>query len=83
MTCGATEAMIATLLAMVDPGDEVIVFEPFYENYGPDTILCDARRSTCRWRPASRSTSTGSPRRSRRGPAPSSSTRRAIRPAGS
>ena len=43
VTCGATEAMIATLLALVDPGDEVIVFEPFYENYGPDTILADAR----------------------------------------
>jgi len=42
VTCGATEAMIASLLALVDPGDEVIVFEPFYENYGPDTILCDA-----------------------------------------
>jgi aminotransferase len=42
VTCGATEAMIATLLAVVDPGDEVVVFEPFYENYGPDTILADA-----------------------------------------
>jgi aspartate/methionine/tyrosine aminotransferase len=42
VTCGATEAMIATLLAVVDPGDEVIVFEPFYENYGPDAILADA-----------------------------------------
>jgi aminotransferase len=42
VTCGATEAMVATLLALVDPGDEVIVFEPFYENYGPDAILCDA-----------------------------------------
>jgi aminotransferase len=41
--CGATEAMTSTLLAVVDPGDEVIVFEPFYENYGPDTILADAR----------------------------------------
>ena len=40
--CGATEAMIATLLAIVDPGDEVVVFEPFYENYGPDTILSGA-----------------------------------------
>jgi aminotransferase len=40
--CGATEAMAATLLAIVDPGDEVIVFEPFYENYGPDAILCGA-----------------------------------------
>jgi aminotransferase len=43
VTCGATEAMIATLLALVDPGEEVIVFEPFYENYGPDTILADAK----------------------------------------
>ncbi|MEO7137761.1 MAG: aminotransferase class I/II-fold pyridoxal phosphate-dependent enzyme [Gemmatimonadales bacterium] len=43
VTCGATEAMIATLLAVVNPGDEVIVFEPFYENYGPDTILADAK----------------------------------------
>ncbi len=42
VTCGATEAMAAALLAIVDPGDEVIVFEPFYENYGPDAILCDA-----------------------------------------
>jgi aspartate/methionine/tyrosine aminotransferase len=42
VTCGSTEAMIATLLAIVDPGDEVIIFEPFYENYGPDTILSGA-----------------------------------------
>ena len=42
VTCGATEAMIATMLALVDPGDEVIVFEPFYENYGPDAILSGA-----------------------------------------
>jgi aminotransferase len=43
VTCGATEAMIATLLALVNAGEEVIVFEPFYENYGPDTILADAK----------------------------------------
>jgi aminotransferase len=43
VTCGATEAMISTMLAVVNPGDEVIVFEPFYENYGPDTILSDAK----------------------------------------
>ena len=43
VTCGATEAMAASLLAVVNPGDEVVVFEPFYENYGPDAILCDAR----------------------------------------
>jgi aminotransferase len=42
VTCGSTEAMMATMLALVDPGDEVIVFEPFYENYGPDAILSDA-----------------------------------------
>jgi len=43
ITCGATEAMASTTLALVDPGDEVIVLEPFYENYGPDAILCGAR----------------------------------------
>ena len=43
VTCGATEAMASALLAIVDPGDEVIVFEPFYENYGPDAILCSAK----------------------------------------
>jgi aminotransferase len=42
VTCGATEAMAAVFLALVDPGDEVIVFEPFYENYGPDAILAGA-----------------------------------------
>ena len=42
VTCGATEAMIATLKAIINPGDEVIIFEPFYENYGPDTILSGA-----------------------------------------
>ena len=42
VTCGATEAMMATLLASVNPGEEVIVFEPFYENYGPDTKLSGA-----------------------------------------
>lgn len=42
VTCGATEGMMATMLALVDPGAEVIVFEPFYENYGPDAILAGA-----------------------------------------
>jgi len=41
--CGSTEAMISSLTAIVNAGEEVIVFEPFYENYGPDTILCDAK----------------------------------------
>ncbi len=42
VTCGSTEAMLATLMALVNPGDEVIIFEPYYENYGPDTILAHA-----------------------------------------
>ena len=41
--CGATECMMATMLALVDPGDEVIVFQPFYENYGPDALLSGAK----------------------------------------
>ena len=49
--CGSTEAMIATLLAIVDPGDEVVVFEPFYENYGPDAILSGAVPRFVRLRP--------------------------------
>ena len=40
--CGSTEAMMASVLATIDPGDEIIVFEPFYENYGPDGILSGA-----------------------------------------
>ncbi len=42
VTCGSTEGMIAGMLATVDPGEEVVVFEPFYENYAPDAILSDA-----------------------------------------
>ena len=40
--CGATEAMMSAMMAIINPGDEVIVFEPFYENYGPDAILSGA-----------------------------------------
>src|SRR5207245_4040935 len=43
VTCGATEAMVSALLGSVNPADEVVGFEPFYENYGPDAILCDAK----------------------------------------
>ncbi|MGZ8606150.1 MAG: pyridoxal phosphate-dependent aminotransferase [Actinomycetota bacterium] len=42
VTCGSTEAMVASLLGIIDPGDEVVIFEPFYENYGPDAILSGA-----------------------------------------
>jgi aminotransferase len=40
--CGATECMMATMLALIDPGDEVVIFQPFYENYGPDALLTGA-----------------------------------------
>ena len=43
VTCGATEAMVAVLLATLNPDDEVVILEPFYENYGPDAILSAAR----------------------------------------
>lgn len=46
VTCGTTEGMISTLLALLNPGDEVVIPEPFYENYGPDTILSGAK---CRY----------------------------------
>jgi aspartate/methionine/tyrosine aminotransferase len=49
--CGATEAMIASLVAVVDPGEEVVIFEPFYENYGPDAIICGARPRFVRLEP--------------------------------
>jgi aminotransferase len=49
--CGSTEAMIASLLAITNPGDEVIIFEPFYENFGPDTMLCSADRKFVRLHP--------------------------------
>src|SRR5262245_34996066 len=40
--CGSTEAMMSAMMAIIDPGDEVVIFEPFYENYGPDAILSGA-----------------------------------------
>jgi aspartate/methionine/tyrosine aminotransferase len=49
--CGATEAMISTLLAVCNPGDEVVIFEPFYENYGPDAVLSGARPRFVKLRP--------------------------------
>jgi len=48
--CGSTEAMMASMLSCIDPGDEVIVFEPFYENYGPDAILAGAEPKYIRMR---------------------------------
>jgi aspartate/methionine/tyrosine aminotransferase len=49
--CGSTEGMIASLLATTNPGDEVVIFEPYYENYGPDTWLCGAQRRLVKLRP--------------------------------
>lgn len=43
VTCGSTEAMMAAMMSVCDPNDKVIVFSPFYENYGADTILCGAK----------------------------------------
>lgn len=51
--CGSTEAMISTLLAVCNAGDEVVIFEPFYENYGPDSILSGARPRFVKLRPPS------------------------------
>ena len=49
--CGSTEAMISTLLAVCNAGDEVVIFEPFYENYGPDSILSGAKPRFVKLRP--------------------------------
>jgi aspartate/methionine/tyrosine aminotransferase len=43
--CGATEGMLDALLAVVDPGDEVVILEPFYENYGPDAVIWTSWRA--------------------------------------
>jgi aminotransferase len=43
VTCGSTEAMMAAMLSLVNPGDEVVIFEPYYENYGPDAVVSGAR----------------------------------------
>src|SRR5215813_3773146 len=53
--CGSTEAMVSTLLAVCNPGDEVVVFEPFYENYGPDSILSGAKPKFVELRPPTKS----------------------------
>ena len=49
--CGSTEAMMSSMMAIINPGDEVVVFEPFYENYGPDAILTGASPKFVRLRP--------------------------------
>jgi aspartate/methionine/tyrosine aminotransferase len=49
--CGSTETMIAALLAVCNAGDEVVIFEPFYENYGPDAILSGAKPRFVKLRP--------------------------------
>src|ERR1700724_1371837 len=49
--CGSTEAMISTLLSVCNAGDEVVIFEPFYENYGPDSVLSGAKPKFVKLRP--------------------------------
>jgi len=49
--CGSTEAMISTLMAVCNAGDEVVIFEPYYENYGPDSILSGAKPVFVKLRP--------------------------------
>lgn len=49
--CGATECMMATMMALIDPGDEVVIFQPFYENYGPDALLTGAKPKWVTLRP--------------------------------
>jgi aspartate/methionine/tyrosine aminotransferase len=49
--CGSTEAMVSAMMAIINPGDEVVVFEPFYENYGPDAILSGATPRFVKLRP--------------------------------
>jgi aspartate/methionine/tyrosine aminotransferase len=51
--CGSTEAMMSAMMAVINPGDEVVVFEPFYENYGPDAILSGASPRFVRMQPPS------------------------------
>jgi aspartate/methionine/tyrosine aminotransferase len=49
--CGSTEGLMAALMAVTNPGDEVVIFEPYYENYGPDTLLCGADRKFVKMHP--------------------------------
>ena len=49
--CGSTEAMMSAMMAIINPGDEIVVFEPFYENYGPDAILSGASPRFVRMQP--------------------------------
>jgi len=49
--CGSTEAMMSSMMALINPGDEIVVFEPFYENYGPDAILSGASPRFVKLRP--------------------------------
>ena len=84
--CGSTEAMMSAMMAIINPGDEIVVFEPYYENYGPDAILSGATPRFVKLQPPARkrsgaTTRTNSPRRLGPKPRPSSSTRRTIPPA--
>src|SRR5258708_1893651 len=58
--CGSTEAMMSAMMAIINPGDEIVVFEPFYENYGPDAILSGAAPRFVKMRPPANEDSTWS-----------------------
>jgi aspartate/methionine/tyrosine aminotransferase len=58
--CGSTEAMMSAMMAIINPGDEIVVFEPFYENYGPDAILSGATPRFVKMRPPASENSTWS-----------------------
>jgi aspartate/methionine/tyrosine aminotransferase len=58
--CGSTEAMMSSMMAIINPGDEIVVFEPFYENYGPDAILSGATPRFVKMRPPANENSTWS-----------------------
>ncbi len=83
VTCGSTEAMLVALLSLINPGDEVILSQPFYENYWPDCVLAGATPAVrpASARPAGPSTPTSWPPPSTTGPRRSSSATRTTRPA--
>jgi aspartate/methionine/tyrosine aminotransferase len=58
--CGSTEAMMSAMMAIINPGDEIVVFEPFYENYGPDAILSGATPRFVKMQPPANENSTWS-----------------------
>jgi len=80
--CGSTEAMMAAMMAVINPGDEVVVFEPYYENYGPDAILSGATPRFVKLRPPAVGAPLAAPLRSAAADAPGAASRAATEKAG-